>query len=52
MEMFCEYPPDLIQEIPAGASGQKYMWRLAIDCKMLTAQNATTAVWDFFSLLH
>lgn len=38
MEMFCEYLPDLIQEIPAGASGQKCMWRLAIDCKMLTAQ--------------
>lgn len=49
MEMFCEYLPDSIREVAAGAAGQKYMWWLATDCKMLTAGNKTKAVWDSFS---
>lgn len=28
------------------------MWRLAIDCKMLTAQKEIKVVLDFFSLQH
>lgn len=50
--MLCEYLPDLIQETPAQVSVQKFMWRLATDCKMLTAQKEIKEVLDFFSLLH
>jgi len=52
MGMFCEYLPDFVQEISAGAAVQNYMWWLAIDCKMLTEGKEVKSVLDFFSLLH